>query len=452
MKKYIYLLMTLMILNSCSKDDVQISGNPVIELRSDLSSAMFGDSLQFTVSVNDEVPLSTFKAKLYFGEELVSETVIRTKNNGDYTGKIYIPFYKNIPDETATLEFILQNVNLTITKKTYDVQLMRPDYPYLILVTRNGMYPMEKTGNYQYAATEVFPSTDLPSYIKTPVISDWGNEITFGWGEDGITQSSTADIPFVSSITGKFSVTFNTLTYEASPFFEILINSQKMAMIDKQNFRIDLDLTQGENITVTGIDNIADWWIDVDFFTKINDNEFTFVPITGKYRIIANTSLKYFKVEAMLGDKPAQLQPDGTGAIWIIGDGIGKPSITSNHVGWTTEKAICMSPIGNKKYQVTFVADETVNATSINFKFFYQNNWKDAEGIVDGGEYTNATLTTSSNIVFVGDGATLDYEGNGRDSGNLGLLQPLEVGATYVFVVDVSAGIDAAVLTVTKQP
>ncbi|MDR0754879.1 MAG: DUF5125 domain-containing protein [Prevotellaceae bacterium] len=446
MKKYIYLLMTLIILNSCSKDDVQTSGNPVIELRSELSRAMFGDSLQFTVGVNDEVPLSTFKAKLYFGEELVSETVIRTKNAGDYTGKIYIPFYKNIPDGTATLEFILQNTNLTVTEKTYDVALTRPDYPYLILVTESGMYPMEKTGNCQYAATEVFPSTDLPSYIKTPVISEWGNEITFGWGEDGITQGSTADIPFVSSTSGKFSVTFNTLTYEASPFFEILINSEKMEMIDKQNFRIDLDLTQGENVTVEGIDNIAEWWIDADFFTKVTDNEFTFEPITGKYRIIANTTLKYFKVEAMLGNGPATLQPDGTGAVWIIGEGIGKPSITANHVGWITEKAICMAPTGNKTYRITLVADETVNATYINFKFFHQNNW--------GGEYTNTTLTLTAgnDIVFVGDGATLDYEGNYRDAGNLGLVQALEVGATYVFVIDVSAGIDAAVLTVTKQP
>ncbi|MDR2065704.1 MAG: DUF5125 domain-containing protein [Prevotellaceae bacterium] len=452
MKKYIYLLMTLIILNSCSKDEVRTLGNPVFELRSELSGAMFGDSLQFTVSVNDEVPLSTLKAKLYFGEESVSETVIRTKNTGDYTGKIYVPFYKDIPDETATLEFILQNTSLTVTKKTYDVALSRPDYPYLILVTRSGMYPMEKKAKYQYAATEMFPNIDLPSYIKTPIISEWGNEITFGWGEDGITQGSTADIPFVSSSAGKFSVTFNTLTYEASPFFEILINSEKMNMIDKQNFRIDLNLTQGQDITVEGIDNIAEWWIDADFFTKVTDSKFTFTPITGKYRIIANTTLKYFKVEAMLGDKPAQLQPDGTGAIWIIGDGVGKPSITANHVGWTTEKAICMAPAGGKKYQITLVAEETVNAESINFKFFYQNNWSDAEGIVDGGEYKHTTLTTDSDIVFVGDGATPDYNGDNRDSGNLGLLQALEAGATYVFTVDVSAGRDAAVLTVTKQP
>jgi hypothetical protein len=453
MKKYIYLLMTLIILSSCSKEESQTLGNPVIELRSELNTAMFGDSLIFTVSVNDEISLSTLKTKLYFGEEVVSETVIRTKNNGDYTGKIYIPYYQNIPNGTVTLEFILQNTNLTIAKKTYDLEIERPDYPYLILVTRNGMYPMVKTGNYQYAATELFPSTDLPAYIKTPVISDWGNEITFGWGDGGIVEHSTTEIPFVSSISGKFTVAFNTLTYEASPFFEISVNGQKMDMIDKTNFKAELELTNGQTITIEGIDDIANWWIDPDFLSKISDNKFTIVPITGKYRITANTTLKYFKVEVLSEDnKPAQLKPDGTGAIWMIGDGIGKPSITSNHVGWTTEKAICMAPIDNKKYQITLVADETVDAASINFKFFYQNNWADAEGIIDGGEYNSSTLTTTSDIVFVGNGSTSDYLGNNRDDGNLGLLQALEVGATYVFVIDVSAGRNNAELAVTKIP
>jgi hypothetical protein len=404
---------------------------------------MFGDSLQFTIGVNDEVPLSTLKAKLYFGEEIVSETLIRTKTTGDYTGKIYIPFYKDIPNETATLEFILQNTNLATVTKTCDVAITRPDYPYLILVTRNGMYPMERTGLYKYEAFEAFPNTDLPAYIKTPIISNWGNEITFGWSEDGITQGSTSDIPFVSSIAGKFPVVFNTLTYEASPFFEIFVNDEKMIMVDKQNFKIDLDLTSGQDVEVEGIDDIAGWWIDPDFFTKVTDNKYTFNPIDGKYRIIANTTLKYFKVEAMSGNDLATLQDDGTGAVWIIGVGLGKPSL-ANQVEWNTDNALCMAPTGNKQYQISLKAGESIVDTVINFKFFHQKGW--------GGEYNNTTLTTTSDIVFIGNGTDTDYKGETRDPGNLGLLQALEVGATYVFVVDVSAGKDAAILTVTKQP
>lgn len=98
-----------------------------------------------------------------------------------------------------------------------------------------------------------------------------------------------------------------------------------------------------------------------------------------------------------------------------------------------------MAPIGDKKYRVTLVAGESINDEEINFKFFLQKDW--------GGEYGSQSLTTESDVVFVGNGT------NGRDNGNLGLVEntSLEVGATYVFTVDLSAGNDNAVLTVVKE-
>ena len=203
-------------------------------------------------------------------------------------------------------------------------------------------------------------------------------------------------------------------------------------MVDKDNYRLDIDLSQGEEITLEGL---TDWWIDPDFFAG-NEEELTFVPISGRYRVTANLPLNWLKVEALIGSNFASLQPDGTGALWIIGDQVGKPSYTENHVGWNPPNALCMAPIGDKKYRVTLVAGESVNPTEINFKFFHQKDW--------GGEFGSETLTTESEIVFVGNG------NNGRDNGNLGLVEstPLEVGTTYIFTVDLSAGNDNAVLTV----
>jgi hypothetical protein len=444
MKKHIYLLTALLIAAACTQDDDSgAPGNPVITPKTEFGAARFGDSLQFTMGVADDAaPLSTLRATLCFGDEAVAETVIRTKTPGDYTGKLYVPYYADIPDGTATLEFVLTDTRLGTARKTFDLPLTRPDYPYLILVTAGAMYPMERTGLYTYAATELFPSTDLPAYIKTPVTGSHGNEITFGWEGSGITQGSATPIPFVSATAGRFSVTFNTLTYEAAPFFEIFVNGAKMDMVDKQNFKIDLDLTAGQSLAVTGIDNLAGWWIDPDFLTKVSDGEYTFKPVAGRYRIIANTTLRYFRVEALSGNDPATLQPDGTGAVWVIGEGVGKPSL-ANSVGWNTDNGLCMAPLGSGRYRMTLKAGETVDAESINFKFFHQKGW--------GGEFSDATLTTAGTAVFVGDGTAVDYQGNARDAGNLGLLQPLEAGATYVFTVDVSAGIDATVLTVTKQ-
>jgi hypothetical protein len=442
MKKHIYLLLTLIILGSCSKEDGnQAPGNPVIEPKSEFSAAMFGDSLSFTVGVNDEIPLSTLKVNLYFGDEAVSQTVIRTKDNGDYTGKIYIPYYPNIPNGKATLEFVLQNTNLTTVKKEYDLAVSRPDYPYLILVAGDVMYPMEKTGSYEYTASELFPSTDLPAYIKTPVISEWGNEMTFGWEEGAITHGSKTEIPFVSPVSGKYPVTFNTYTYKASPFFEIFVNDQKMDMIDKTNFKIELNLTNGQEINVEGIDNISSWWIDPDFFTKVSDTKFTFLPVAGKYRITANTALKYFRVEVMSGNDLATLQADGTGAIWVIGVMVGKPTIGSNEVGWNTDNGLCMAPIGNKKYQITFLSATTNTGTngginrSFNFKFFHQRGW--------GGEFISANLSTTSAYAKINPGPS--------DDGNiLPGTTALTVNRSFVFVIDVSAGINNAVLTVTR--
>ena len=133
----------------------------------------------------------------------------------------------------------------------------------------------------------------------------------------------------------------------------------------------------------------------------------------------------------------ATLQPDGSGAIWIIGDNIGKPSL-ANTTGWNPGNAVCMAPIEKGKYRVTLVAGKNVSEDSIDFKFFYQKEW--------GSEFGSDALSTDSDLVFVGNGD------NGRDSGNLGIIEDksLTVGSTYQFTVDVTAGLDKVVLTVKE--
>lgn len=445
MRRLIYFILTIfgiLGIYSCAEEisDLQQEGNPSLQVENQFTNVHFGDVLSFTATVSDNIPLSTLTAILYFGEEEVERTTIRTKENGVYSGEITVPFLKDIPDGTATLEFVLLNTTLKSVIQTFDIPITRASYPYLILVTADGSYPMIPTGvPNEYAATEPFPSTELPAYIKTPVVDDKGQEIIFGWEAGAVTQGVSENIPFVSPTGGTYSVTFNTMTYAATPFFEILLNGSKMMMVDKQNYQIDIDLTQNQEFEIEGLVDIADWWIDVDFFTEIETGKYRFNPISGKYRVMANLTHKYFRVEVLDGSSPATLKSDGTGAVWVIGDQLGKPSYTENHVGWNTSNALCMAPIGNKTYQMTLVAGESINANEINFKFFHQKDW--------GGEFGSATLSSSSDIVFVGDG------NNGRDNGNLGLVEgtTLEVGATYVFTVDLSAGSSSGVLTVVKK-
>lgn len=445
MKKYIYLFLISVValgFNSCSDDDDNAPGNPVINANNSFNTSnkvLFGDSLPFKINVSDsEVPLSTLKVRLYYSEEIVSETVIRTKTNGDYSGKIFIPYYANIPNGTATLKLVLQNIHLTITEQEFDLPVQRPDFPYLTFVSSEGEYKMNRIGLYEYEAKDNFPEK-INGYIKSPIVGSNGNEIFFGWEDNAIIQGSQTSIPFSYFSAGEYSISFNTLNYEAAPFIvNYVINDVTMTRIDENNYKAEISLTQGQDVEVTGISDFSNWWIDEDFFNKSGAN-LKFKPISGKYRITADFSLKYLKVEAMQGSNVAGLQSDGSGAIWIIGDSQGKPAYSNS--GWDPNKAICMAPMGNGKYQTSFVAGKTITSKAINFVFFHVKDWSPSFG--------PETLSVNSELVIIGKGKDV----NGVDKGNIALAdgKTLTDGKTYVFVVDVSAGIDKAVLTVEEK-
>lgn len=434
-KYYFAVILSTVFFLSCS-DDKESKGNPILDVKTEFKDAMFGDKLPFKVDVDDaDVPLSTVKARLYFGEEMVYETVIRTKTTGEYDGEIIIPFYKDIPNGVATLEFVLQNIRFTTTEKTYELQLTRPEYPYLTFVTADKEYKMEHIEGYNYEVTKTFPQK-IKGYIKTPVISDNGTELTFGWENNAIKEGSTELISFSDFAAGEYTISFNTFDYSAAPFnVPYFINGQLMERIDDDNFKIDLDLTQNQEITIEGIENFKNWWIDQDFFDK-DGEKLTFKPISGKYRISIDLKLNYLKVEAMIGDELASLQNDGTGAIWIIGDSQGKP--TFQNTGWDPNKALCMAPMGNGKYQITFIGDKTISVDRVNFVFFLKKDWAPS--------FKPETLTVDSDLFFMGLGEKV----NGVDAGNIALVKDktLEKDKAYICIIDVTEGIDKAVMTV----
>lgn len=446
MKKYKSILLLLFVglgftLGSCS-DDKEISEKPIMETKTEFSSALFGDSLEFSVDVlGENIPLSTLKARLYYTDEKVSETVIRTKTNGNYVGKIFVPFNAKVPNAKATLVFVLQNTNLETSEKSFEIALSRPDFPFLTLVTSTEELKMERTGLYQYEVTKTFPMK-VKGYIKAPAVGKFGNEINFGWESNAIVEKSVNNITFSNSTAGEYSITFNTFSYEADPFIiGYKINGKEMSRIDDDNYKIDLDLKQGQEIEFGGIENINEWWIDPDFFTTTAEGKATFVGVNGKYRISASFDKQYYRVDPLdAKGELSTLQADGSGTIWAIGSDIGKPSVKGNAVGWSTEKGLALVYLGNKKHQISLVAGENIPTDKIDFKFFHQRAW--------GGEFVSTTITTSSDIIGIGTGAP-NKEGNG----NLFLKdgKKLTAGKTYVFTVDLKDGNDKAVLTVTEK-
>ena len=110
-------LASIAMLNACSDDD-PVPGNPTMDFRQNLLQPCSATVCLLQSSFGRRCTSSTLKAQLYFSDEMVSETVIRTKVSGqEYNGKIYVPYLANIPNGTATLKFILQNINLRLQKK-----------------------------------------------------------------------------------------------------------------------------------------------------------------------------------------------------------------------------------------------------------------------------------------------------------------------------------------------
>lgn len=438
MKKSIYIttlaLAGILAMNSCN-DDEFLAGNPSMEVKTEDADALFGDSLPFTIKASDvDVPLSTLKAQLFYGEEQVSETVIRTKTSGsDYVGKIYVPYYANIPNGKATLKYVLQNIHFTTTEKEMELTLARPDFPYLTLVDESGQeYRMNRESMHHYSASGDF-SQKMKAYIKTPKVGVNGNELTFGWEENTIQIGSTTSIPFSNTEPGNYTIQFNTFNYEASPFAKLLLNGKEMELIENDVYALKLSLKQNEILTFEGVHGYDEWWIDADYFEKREDGTLKFLPIDGNYKITANSKKQYFSVNALKDGEDAKLQSDGTGAIWLIGNGVGKPSVSLYEVGWTPENGLCMPQHSAKKYQLTFTAGATMKADNIDFKFFHINKW-------DNGEFKGDGISTTSELVEV------------TESGNVKLQKDkkFERGGVYKFTIDVTKGNTKAVLTVEK--
>ncbi|MDE6160431.1 MAG: DUF5125 domain-containing protein, partial [Muribaculaceae bacterium] len=262
---------------SCS-DDEWATGAPAMDVHTSLGTAHFGDSVAFSVRVADpEVALSTLKATLFYGEEQVSETVIRTKQSGaDYEGKVYFPYLANIPDGRAILRLRLQNINFTTTEQTYEVYVTHADYPELKFVTVDGQeYTMTRDEQYKYSFTERLPQ-ELKGHIVAPKLDDNGNEIKFGYANSVIAVDAADPIPFSNSTAGKYTVSFNTFSFEASPFTVLTFNGQRFTAASETVSTIDMSLAQGAVITPAGFPDFDSWWIDPDWLTRNDDGTLTF--------------------------------------------------------------------------------------------------------------------------------------------------------------------------------
>ena len=440
--KYIALSLLAAACTTACKDDPELlttDVGPEMTAVSSDASGIFGGKVGFEATMTDRYALSTLKAQIFFDDEMVAEEVIRTKENGTYSGTVTLPFYKNVPDGEATLRLVGQNVRFGQPFVERPLAASRPKPDHLVFVLGEQEYRMEPTGvDYEYAVTADFPQKPQ-GYITTPDLDGQGSVVTFGYSSEqgGIVSDSTEPIPFANSNAGEFTVTFNLKSFEGSPFIKLLFNDAEMTMVDNDNYSIVTTLTQNQTYTLTGVSDFAGWDIDRDFFERAdasNPEALTFLPMSGMYKVTANFKHSYLRIEAMKSaTELATLNEDGSGAIWAIGGmSVGKPTL-KNAASWSPEQGgMCLARVADKKYQLTFVAGVSIDASSFDFKFFHQKTW--------GGEFGGDDISTASDLVKI------------SDSGNLGLAEgkTLDLGGIYRFTVDISGGNTAAVLTVEK--
>ena len=111
--KYIALSLLAAACTTACKDDPELlttDVGPEMTAVSSDASGVFGGKVGFEATMTDRYALSTLKAQIFFDDEMVAEEVIRTKENGTYSGTVTLPFYKNVPDGEATLRLVGQNV------------------------------------------------------------------------------------------------------------------------------------------------------------------------------------------------------------------------------------------------------------------------------------------------------------------------------------------------------
>ena len=431
----------LFMLTSCIDEDyknIVQQGDPLIGVNA-LGNAQMGETVNFTVNCTDKTGerLSTLKAELLFTDEAVDATTIRTKEAGDYSVSLNVPYLQYIPNGEAKVRLTLQNVTTSTTIVEVPLTVERPHFSDLQFITADStVYQMTEGDDYLYTVT--VPTTE--SAFKGYFITRDG-KYSFGSNGSEIELGQRGNIDFVTNNTGDVLVSFNTCDYTFGPNEEITI--QPLNFTEAENV-ITRQMQQGREYTIGGI--VADdWYIDPDFFELNDDGNYVFRAIDGTYTLTAYGNYKFVQVYSGTASEPSTLQADGTGAIWVIGgNGINKPFLsTKNNNGWWTgtEWDQATAQIKEKVYQITLTVGKQLSATDVNFKFFGQPNWG-TEFKGDGSDYS---LVCNSDVFGVGDG-------NGHDNGNIYLKEgaTLNEGETYIFTIDLTGGTKNAPLTVKK--
>ncbi len=433
----------LVCLSSCNDKNDQFDdhgSSRVVSLEAP-SLVYMGDSIDVNYSIKSSgVSSNQSKIQLYVGDELVSERIMLTPKDGNYHGKIAVPFTKDTENQEVTVRVRTQNERFAASTADQTVEMERPKYDRLYLIDSEGKrHEMLPTAEdpYLYSVTDNFPS-ELYATIVAPAYGDRGNEIVFGYSDGAITNGTNGQINFSSDVDGRYTVTFNTKTYQGTPFIKFAVNGTEFTKVDNNNYKVDLNLTQGETIEITGLKNdYSKYWINPTFFNIVKGTDgkkLKFRGMDGLYRIVCDMGQKYFRVYPIADDGSIASLSNGYHAMFVIGNaGLGMPSYTSNKSNWSPKEGNTMAlcEVKDNVYELILEGGRTINPSNISIKFYYTYTW--------GGEFD-----FNSYADFSGMQPYLTVVSN--PNGNLRPgTEGLKSGKFYVITMDINNGPKKAV-------
>lgn len=198
---------------------------------------------------------------------------------------------------------------------------------------------------------------------------------------------------------------------------------------------------KGEDISVSGLDDISEYYIDPDFV-----NGQTFKAADGDYKVtLYHVGHKYATFSKMK-DATTTATIDEH-ALWLMGWGVATP-VMNKQIGFDEGKAYAMAEVEDMVFEFTgtAVSDEKDDTTIggrfrtdyLSFKYFGQNGWGREKGkILDESVTTTVQLTERAAALI-------------KDAGNFELADGvnLEAGATYVLRIDLSKTASEGIETV----
>jgi hypothetical protein len=215
---------------------------------------------------------------------------------------------------------------------------------------------------------------------------------------------------------------------------KISVNGTELALVGADVYAGTVSLKKGDALSVTGVDDIASWWIDPDFVAAGVWN-----AVDGFYQVTLDKAGKVATARRVKEDGSAPNLSEG--GLYMQGWGVAPVRMTGQ-VGWPGTGGYQMAQVSPGVFQLTGKAvgekDDTVGGRwrydYWSVKYFFQDGW--------GGE-------ASKEVTIDGNAAECLTQGS---DGNLGLASHLEEGATYRLTVDFSGcTIDGASLADGKE-